>query len=409
MYLFILAVICACRLVIRAAPSPALSALPVNVLSAEQSGSHPPLKVRFNPTTRLANDRPVEVYAVEICGSVFVPDGPQDTDLLIRIADITDGPDSRQPILTDLNAPRAAAKAAFCRRSFNGTLPAGWSVLSKWTTVATFDLNSLYFARRGPRTLALSIAIVPCRTQDRLAWARSTFVHHHATFGYLDVQENRPRIARLAAALARKVAVVQDSAPAKKRAIIAGWQAKFVPRARRRTGRSGVAAGLNRWLNRLFRRARPSPWRGPEPDIASLCQRLVEISVLPDRHAVLELCMQVAAADGCASSTELTMLRQLAEWLGIDLESFRTLAERRLPVMIHQQRDPELLLGITPLMDRDSRHRQLSREYRKWNGRVTHSDKRVRTQAAIMLDLIADARADSPEPLCAEAHATAAP
>ena len=367
--------------------------LPVNALSAEQSVSHPPLKVRFNPTTRMEKDRQVELYAVEICGSVLVPNEAQDTELFIRIADITNGPDNRQPILTDLNALSTSAKApAFCHRSFNGRLSEGWSVLSNWTSVATFDLNSLYFARSGPRTLVLSITIVSCDTQKQLAWARSTFVHHHSTFGYLDIRENRPRIGTLAASLARKVVAVQNFALGRKRAIIAGWLAKYAPLARSRPGLLGELKG---WLRRITKSVGKSPPADNEPDCHSLCRMLVEITVLPDRHAVLELCMQVAAADGCASTDELTLLRQLAEWLSVDFDTFRMLAERHLPVMIHEARDLELLLGIRPVMDRQSRDQQLSGEYRKWNGRVTHRDKHVRAQATAMLDLIAEARADA--------------
>jgi hypothetical protein len=367
--------------------------LPVNGLSAEQSLSHPPLKVRFNPTTRLEKERSIEVYAAEICGSVFVPDEPQDTELCIRITDITNGPDSRQPILTDLNALVSGAKApAFCHRSFNGRLSKGWSVLSDWRPVATFDLNSLYFARRGPRTLALSIAIISCDTQKQLASARSTFVHHHSTFGYLDVRENRPRIGRLAAALARRVMAVQNYALGRKRAVVLGWLAKYAPVARSRPTLLGRLKGWLARIKKSYRKSRP-PEEGP--DCRSLCRMLSEITVMPDRHAVLELCMQVAAADGHASTDEMTLLRRLAEWLSVDFGDFRMLAERHLPVMIHEARDLELLLGITGGMDRQTRDQQLSSEYRKWNGRVTHREKRVRTQAAVMLDLIADARADA--------------
>ncbi|KKK44228.1 hypothetical protein LCGC14_3167390, partial [marine sediment metagenome] len=64
-----------------------------------------------------------------------------------------------------------------------------------------------------------------------------------------------------------------------------------------------------------------------------------------------------------------------------------------LPLGTHDEVDIEFVLGVNEKMTADEIRSLLNEEYRKWNGRVTHADATMQTQAGQMLDLIADVRA----------------
>jgi len=102
--------------------------------------------------------------------------------------------------------------------------------------------------------------------------------------------------------------------------------------------------------------------------------------------------LRVAAAKGQVTTAELTLLKNLAEWLRIDRARLRTMVEKRLPISMHQGEDTEIILGVTTEMSKDEARHQLNREYAKWSSRVISSDPSIRKQADQMLNLIANAR-----------------
>ena len=106
----------------------------------------------------------------------------------------------------------------------------------------------------------------------------------------------------------------------------------------------------------------------------------------------MELCFKIVASDSLAGASELIQLRNISRWLNIAPEHYRGMMEKILPVTMHNVRDAELLLDISPQMPAPVLCQYLSREYSKWNARVTHADSHIRQQASIMLEVIAQAR-----------------
>jgi 23S rRNA U2552 (ribose-2'-O)-methylase RlmE/FtsJ len=100
----------------------------------------------------------------------------------------------------------------------------------------------------------------------------------------------------------------------------------------------------------------------------------------------------VARASGSVAAEDLAILKDLASWLELDRERFRTMMEKVLPVEMHQVKDIETVLGITSDMSKERVRRHLNKEYSKWNSRVTNADPGIQTQADQMLKLIAETR-----------------
>jgi len=100
----------------------------------------------------------------------------------------------------------------------------------------------------------------------------------------------------------------------------------------------------------------------------------------------------VAQADGVATLEELALLKSLAGWLEVDINRFRAMVDKILPVDIHESEDAEAILGVTSDMGKDETRDHLNKEYRKWNARVTNPNPEIQTQADQMLKFIAEAR-----------------
>ena len=113
-------------------------------------------------------------------------------------------------------------------------------------------------------------------------------------------------------------------------------------------------------------------------------QRCLDLAELDPQAADLDL--------EVASPEELELLGELALWLELDSEYYREMAEKILPVNMHEAKDAGALLGVTAGMSAETTRSQLNREYSKWNARVTNYDPQIQAQADEMLSLIAEAR-----------------
>jgi uncharacterized tellurite resistance protein B-like protein len=62
---------------------------------------------------------------------------------------------------------------------------------------------------------------------------------------------------------------------------------------------------------------------GNQLDIHNICREIVEIVPVAERYDILNLCLRVVKANGLAAEEELTLLKNLAEWLQVNTDRFR--------------------------------------------------------------------------------------
>ena len=111
---------------------------------------------------------------------------------------------------------------------------------------------------------------------------------------------------------------------------------------------------------------------------------------------MLELCLDVMAADGEADQEELKQIAEISDLIGIDYEEVTKLKDQRLIKL-----DPasssmsglEEKLGIDPDWDKEKINKHIISLFALWNGRIsTLAEGNERDNAQKMLDLIAEAR-----------------
>jgi len=341
---------------------------------------------RVQLTRQKRDDSVFDTFTIEVAGSIRTAGDNDYATVQILISDVTDRPGKAKPVLSGIsnfefripNFPRPV----FCYRADLGRLPNRVTTLSDWTTVAHLNLDWLLFPHKGKRVLRFSVSLLSGQNGQELAYAERLFIYENPDFGYVDLQENVHRTKSLAVALAFAISAADNKLYHAEVQVIKQWAiANLLP--------SGtIGTKLEEALDHAVRFFQ----KGNQLDIYKVCKEIVELAPVSDRYDILDLCLQVARAKGTVAAEELTVLKYIATWLEVDMDRFREMMEKLLPVNIHQVKDTEVILGITPDMGRENTRRQLNRYYRKWNSRVTNADPEIQAQADQMLKLIAEAR-----------------
>jgi DnaJ-domain-containing protein 1 len=361
------------------------------------------LNCRVQLTKQKRDDTIFDAFTIQIVGSIRTASDNNYATVQILISDVTDGSDKTKPVRSlftvHSSSPQDACRRmnneqstmnfgawpVFCYRADLGRLPNRVTTLSDWTTVAHLNLDWLLFPHKGKRTLQFSTSVLSGQSGQELAYAECVFAYENPALGYVDLQENLHRTKSLAVALAFAVSAADNKLYHTEVQLIKNWAiANLLQNSELRTQNSKLEAALDHAV-RFFQ-------KGNQLDIYKVCKEVVEIAAVCDRYDILDLCLQVARAKGTVAAEELTVLKYIASWLEVDMDRFRAMMEKRLPVNIHQVKDAKVVLGLTYDMSKEKTRRQLNTQYRQWNSRVTNADPEIQAQADQMLKLIAETR-----------------
>ena len=342
-----------------------------------------------------------DAFIVEICGSICAPDDTHNTTVQITIADLTDGPGKAKPVHGTAKRWQRQDSSEFYYKADLGRLSNRGTILSDWMAVAQLNLEWLILPRKGKRNLQFTTSILSRQNGGELACARCTFIYENSALGYIDLEENIRRTRMLAVTLAFAVSASDNKLFDCEIELIKSWARENVDVFKKARGGIDASGSLKsvqtsgrakRELEKVLNKAVVFFRKGNKVDTYKICKEMVEIVSLSHRYDVLELCLRVVQAKGVAAAEELALLKNLAKWLEVDTNRFRTMTERILPANIHQVEDKEIILGITADMSEEQTREHLNKEYRKWNARVTSSNPDIQLQADCMLEFIAEAR-----------------
>ncbi len=358
------------------------------------------LNCRIRMTDLKEGNTVIDVFGVEIRGSIHAPTDIGNATLKISISDITDGTDQAKTVLVKRPPgalPGESNASPFCHIAELGRLPQKTTTLEDWTSVARLRTDGQEFPRSGRRTLRFDMSIASADDGEELADAWCTFVYDHPVPGYIDLQENAERTKVLTVALAFAVSAADGKLYECEVELIKNWARDNVL-----GGAASTSDESSRKLERALSTTIAFFSEGNKLDTLRLCEEIVVIAPVAQRYEILELCLRVAQASGSVAAEEMAILKDLAIWFEVDGEKFRTMVEKILPVEVYEVMDINDFLGITSDMSREKTRKHLNKEYSKWNSRVTSASPEIQTQADQMLKLIAEARgqyvADSNSP-----------
>lgn len=344
------------------------------------------LNCRISLISEKENDSPQDIFKVDIKGSIYVPDTNNPVSVKISIKDITDGISNSMPTNSTAIQWREKDSQNFCYSADLGKLPDRLTVLSDWMEIAQLQRQWISLPRKGQRNLQFEIKILSFHSNEQLACAYCNLnYYYNDSIGYLDTRENIQRAKVLAVSIAFTLSAIDNNVDDRKVDVIENW-------AKKNFNISNVSKKEKRKFNKSLKEIIHYFRDGNKIDVYKLCKLIVKIAPAGVRYDILELCLSVTRADGIATVEELALLKNLANWLDVDVEKFASMVEKYLPVNIHEIEDIEIVLGITKQMSEEKTIQQLRQGYRKWNARITNSNSEIQNQASRMLELIVDAR-----------------
>jgi len=329
----------------------------------------------------------VDVFVVQICGSIRAPSDTYRAVVRVLITDVTDGMSAVRSVHSRVEQWQMRDSPAFCYETDLGKIPNTAIILSDWMIVARLRLDWLTFPRKGKRNLQFTTSILSGQSGEELARGAYTIAYENSEFGYIDLQENIEQARTLTVALAFAVSAADNKLYNCEVELIKNW-------ARGNIDFSKASNRAERKLEKALNKTVGFFRDGNQIDVCRICKEIVEMVPIAVRYDILDLCLHVAQANGVATAEELCLLKDLASWLEVGMDRFREMVGKILPVSMHQVKDLEFVLGVNPDMGKNETLQRLSKEYRKWNARVTNSDPQIRKQADNMLDFIAKARSE---------------
>jgi len=128
-------------------------------------------------------------------------------------------------------------------------------------------------------------------------------------------------------------------------------------------------------------------------DVGPVCKRMMNLATIGQRYEVVGRCLEVVRKKGRVEKKQTDMLVRIADSLEIDEGKFLAMAQKILPATEVEIVDTDFIVGLREGSTVEQTLDRLGQEYRKWNGRVTHCDARMRRLAEYSLSLITQKRA----------------
>ena len=272
-----------------------------------------------------------------------------------------------------------------------------------WARVSALIPESLIGPHKGTRTLQLQCFLwyehlkpefergyLPEDTTGGINVFTHEFNFNLTNPGYLEVDDERLEVQVASIKLAISIAMADGTLDKSEGTEIKNWVKGIVDSAGE-SQRSKIKETLNNALEEAYNEVKSSPI-----NIEQVCADIKDIGSAADKFDLIELCLDVMAADGEADKEELKQIEQISKLVGIDYDEISKMKDQRLIKL-----DPtsssnsglEEKLDIDPEWDNEKINKHILSLYGKWNGRLNSLSEGIeRENAQKMLDLIAEAR-----------------
>jgi hypothetical protein len=319
-----------------------------------------------------------QFFRVQIIGRIPTTGDNIDTDVRLRIQDITEGRLHPQQVLSADEQFRDGRDAEFYCIKPNGIVPEKNAVLARWTIVAQFPCHILRFSHRGRRKVLFCVTVCETETGRELVTAYKRAEYVYFSDGYREVHTRRRDVLQSYIELA---VFSLGSAPVFSDDVKSLWTEWIL----KKSDSFMSSAEVQRMMDSVEANA-------SELTIEDPSEVLLAYGQSTDAFLALELALRTASAGRTVTAEMFQRISHIAEALRIKRDRFLTMAQKIVLSSGCHVEQSSCLLGISPEMDQESFRKRLNEEYRKWNGRVTHPDEQVRSQADRILTLIAEIR-----------------
>ena len=266
----------------------------------------------------------------------------------------------------------------------------GWD---EWVPIMAVPVDSLTFPAQGLLTVYLEIRIIHClSTWSSEKIVNISYLNHQK--GYLESSRERRRGTNIAVSLAVLISAVDGVRDEEEGKTVNNFIRKQLSAIEDEDSKEQRKQELNNSVKKVqnifgYDLIRENAFK--------LAKEAADFDSTI-KFQILELLLDVAGADNVAAKHETDFLNDLAIRLGVDVDEYKNMRDKALPISIYEETESskqsqiEGMLGLKKDMTVTEKKSLLSREYRKWNSLKNSSDPAKSRQAKDMVSAISELR-----------------
>ncbi len=324
-----------------------------------------------------------QVLSVQMKGLIECPSDKTPVRYIVQLADITG---ERKAILSSYKDFQDPSSGIFQYRSDEEILPYTGTIFSSWSNIINIPKNFLEFPMSGTRTVEATVSVVQANNRV-LAKAIKTFTYVNSEKGYLDREEESQYYEEMVIKTAMLISASDGKLDSNEASVIKSWVTGRISYLNK-DNQKIQKQRLNSYIKEAYEDIDTNDF-----NIYEILEGIENIASEGEKYDLFQICLDVAKADGVANSEEIKLIHEIANYIKLDNKQYKSMIEKTLPVTMHDfEMDDETLLGINTEMTKKEVRQHLGKEYQKWHRRVTSSNPKVREEAEIMINKIAEVR-----------------
>ena len=262
------------------------------------------------------------------------------------------------------------------------------AVMSESMYIAKIPIDFLVFPRKGDLNLKF-VVVIEDLTYGEVNSCEYTIHYYNKEKGYLDRLEERDKIEKSIV----RIGVFISGASSTYDKEIAKEVIKYIENVSK--DHDGIID--NEKKKSLEKEIKNSIYKSNAQDRIELIKKETKsLNELGDKNDIikaLEFYAKLVTLNKNYDETDKSILEEIIKMLDLSEKQVQEIIEKKINVNLLSSDSEKLkLIGITEGMSKEEKKRHLKDEYRKWNQRITNSDKSIRDQANNMLELISTER-----------------
>ena len=330
---------------------------------------------------------------------------PNTRDMNISFAisafDVTDGEGKYGPVLSIVEAAQEESTICYYMCDDFGRVGEG-SSLTDWIQLGVIIPELIQPPYSGDREIHIVVRMfntndpitivngAPSDDGEIILQEALPFTHHFTDKGYHEASKDREESQSISLKIGVAVAMADGSLDDSEGEVLKSWIIKEVA-SFSDSKQKRLKTMFNKSLKEGFDQAKKGSLV-----LSDLVERLDEIGDKKSKYDAIELCLDVMAADGIADPEEMSVIRNVAKSLGLDMDEIEKMREKvtlKLSTELTSEEGMESLVGIESSWTNEQKRKHLRTEFQKWSNRLNSlPEGEERQSSQNMLDNIATLR-----------------
>lgn len=299
-----------------------------------------------------------------------------------------------EPLITSLDFLTEGNPPVFSVSKSIGSFPTN-GYWTKWVEILRIPAEEVYYTPPHKKSLINLMLQIYNEDNNMLIIRRDIALDFKYPFpdpGYCDFDKKRIGIETRGIKLAAAIAC-SDGKLSRKEGVIIKDYAKKIVDIQLEQHKNKTKKSLNDAIEEGLKLQAVS-----KSSISTLCRYIKNVDgYYSDKMQVLELCLDVMAADDIADKHELELIEKISKSIGIEYEEFVKVREKRMIGLKSMSSDNDLdninslerTLGIKSDWSKTKKIDHCKKEFRKWNSRLgALNDKQKQKNAQKILDIV---------------------